>query len=145
MLINGAQDVAGQYVASEAGSIPNNAEGFGRVDMAATFSAAVQLRDEATALDTGDEETTTVTVTAGASLKVTLVWTDRPGATLQNDLDLIVRRRTARNVMATLPLTQRLSIATIMSSKSSGKTCPPGMCKLSCARTASHCSRSLTR
>ena len=90
MLINGAQDVAGQYVASEAGSIPNNAEGFGRVDMAATFSAAVQLRDEATALDTGDEETTTVTVTAGASLKVTLVWTDRPGATLQNDLDLIV-------------------------------------------------------
>ena len=77
--------------ASEAGSIPNNAEGFGRVDMAATFSAAVQLRDEATALDTGDEETTTVTVTAGASLKVTLVWTDRPGATLQNDLDLIVQ------------------------------------------------------
>ena len=90
MLINGAQDVTGQYVASEAGSIPNNAEGFGRVDMAATFSAAVQLRDEATALDTGDQEATTVTVTAGASLKVTLVWTDRPGATLQNDLDLIV-------------------------------------------------------
>ena len=91
MLINGAQDVAGQYVASEAGGIPNNSEGFGRVDMAATLSDSVQLRDEATALDTDDEETTTVTVHDGASLKVTLVWTDRPGATLQNDLDLIVR------------------------------------------------------
>jgi hypothetical protein len=91
MLINGAQDVAGQYVASEAGSIPNNSEGFGRVDMAATLRDSVQLRDEATALDTGDAETTTVTVNDGASLKVTLVWTDRPGSTLQNDLDLIVR------------------------------------------------------
>jgi hypothetical protein len=91
MLINGAQDVAGQYVASEAGDIPNNSEGFGRVDMVATFSNAVQCRDEATALNTGDEESSAVTVNAGASLKVTLVWTDRPGATLQNDLDLIVR------------------------------------------------------
>ena len=91
MLINGAQDAAGQYVPSETGGIPNNSEGFGRVDMAATLSDLVQLRDEATALDTGDEETTTITVDGGASLKVTLVWTDRPGATLQNDLDLIIR------------------------------------------------------
>ena len=91
MLINGARHVAGQYVPSETGTLPNNSEGFGRVDMAATLSDAVQLRDEGTALDTGDEETTTVTVPSGASLKVTLVWTDRPGPTLQNDLDLIVR------------------------------------------------------
>ncbi len=91
MLINGAQDIAGQYVPSETGGIPNNSEGFGRIDMAATLSASVQLRDEATALDTGDEETTTITVSDGASLKVTLVWTDRPGPVLQNDLDLIVR------------------------------------------------------
>lgn len=91
MLINGARDVVGQYVPSEAGGIPNNSEGFGRVDMAATLRESVQLQDEATELDTGDEETTTVTVDDGASLKVTLVWTDRPGATLQNDLDLIVR------------------------------------------------------
>ena len=91
MLINGARDITGQYLPSEASGIPNNSEGFGRVDMAATLSDAVHLRDEATALDTGDEETTTVTVGRGASLKVTLVWTDRPGPTLQNDLDLIVR------------------------------------------------------
>ena len=91
MLINGARDVAGQYVPSETGGIPNNSEGFGRVDMAATLRASVQLRDEGTALDSGDEETTTVTVGNGTSLKVTLVWTDRPGPTLQNDLDLIIR------------------------------------------------------
>lgn len=91
MLINGAQDVAGQYVPSEAGGIPNNSEGFGRVDMAATLNGSVQLRDEVTELDVGDEETTTVTVSEGASLKISLVWTDRPGSTLQNDLNLIVR------------------------------------------------------
>jgi hypothetical protein len=91
MLINGAQDVTGQYVPSEAGGIPNNSEGFGRVDMAATLHDSVQLRDEGTALDSGDEETTTFTVGGGARLKVTLVWTDRPGPNLQNDLDLLVR------------------------------------------------------
>ena len=91
LLINGAQDIAGQYVPSETGGIPNNAEGFGRVDMAATLNGSFQLQDEGVELDTGDEETTTVTVNDGASLKVTLVWTDRPGSTLQNDLDLIVR------------------------------------------------------
>ncbi len=91
ILINGAQDVDGQYVPSEAGGTPNNSEGFGRVDMGATLHENVQLQDEATALDTGDEEITTITVGSGSSLKVTLVWTDRPGDTLQNDLDLIIR------------------------------------------------------
>jgi hypothetical protein len=69
MLINGARDVAGQYVLSETGRIPNNSEGFGRVDMAATLSDSIQLRDEGTELDSGDEEITTVTVSEGASLK----------------------------------------------------------------------------
>ncbi len=91
LLINGARDVAGQYTPSEASAIPNNSEGFGRVDMAATLAGSVQIREEATALDAGDEEVTTVSVGRGASLKATLVWTDRPGSTLQNDLDLIVR------------------------------------------------------
>ena len=91
ILINGAQSIPGQYVPSETGGIPNNSEGFGRVDMAATLSDSIQLRDESTALDTGDEETISLNLNDGASLKVTLVWTDRPGSTLQNDLDLIVR------------------------------------------------------
>ncbi len=91
MLINGARNIAGQYVPSETGVIPNNSEGFGRVDMASTLSNSVQFRDEASALDTGEEETTSIPVGGGASLKATLVWTDRAGPTLQNDLDLIVR------------------------------------------------------
>jgi serine protease AprX len=97
MLINGARNIAGQHVPSEAGAIPNNAEGFGRVDVATTIGPLppgenVILKDEATALDTGEEERATVTVTPDTpSLKVTLVWTDPPGEALQNDLDLIVR------------------------------------------------------
>jgi serine protease AprX len=97
MLINGAQDLNGQYVPSEAASIPNISEGFGRVDLGATigpFTAgeSVTLKDESTVLDTGEEEVTTVNISGpGSSLKVTLVWTDPPGETLQNDLDLIVR------------------------------------------------------
>lgn len=97
MLINGARDITGQYLPSEAGSIPNTAEGFGRVDMRATvgpFAATENftIRDENTALDTGEQESLTVNVPPNARLvKVTLVWTDPAGEALQNDLDLIVR------------------------------------------------------
>jgi hypothetical protein len=97
LLINGARNVAGQYIPSEAGTIPNNAEGFGRVDMQATIGPfpageSVTVTDEATALDTGEEEVTTISIgPAVTSLKVTLVWTDPAGEALQNDLDLILR------------------------------------------------------
>jgi subtilisin family serine protease len=97
LLINGARNINGQYVPSEAGVIPNNAEGFGRVDMRATIGPfgtgeTLSLRDEATALDTGEEESVNVNVPQNTSLlKVTLVWTDPAGEALQNDLDLIVR------------------------------------------------------
>lgn len=95
LLINGAQNINGQFVPSEAGNIPNHAEGFGRVNVAATVAAhggTVELRDEATALDVGDEDVVAVEIPADhRQLKVTLVWTDPPGEVLQNDLDLIVR------------------------------------------------------
>ncbi|MBW4606609.1 MAG: S8 family serine peptidase [Hassallia sp. WJT32-NPBG1] len=97
MLINGAKDIAGQYVPSEAGEIPNLSEGFGRVDLAATVgprndSEQLTFKDESTKLDTGEEEKTEVEISKSNSiLKVTLVWTDFPGEALQNDLDLIVR------------------------------------------------------
>ncbi|MEE9223844.1 MAG: S8 family serine peptidase, partial [Thermoplasmata archaeon] len=97
LLINGARDISGQYVPSEAEAIPNLSEGFGRVDLAATVgpfgqNERVDFKEENTALDTGEEERTVVRVNAsGALLKVTLVWTDPPGEELQNDLDLIVR------------------------------------------------------
>jgi hypothetical protein len=97
MLINGARDIVGQYVPSETQIAPNFMEGFGRVDLAATVgpwgpSETISFWDENTALETGEEERRTVLVSAPASaLKATLVWTDPPGETLQNDLDLIVR------------------------------------------------------
>jgi serine protease AprX len=97
MLINGAIDIAGQYTPSESGAIPNYAEGFGRVDLARTVDFLTQdeevlFWDEDISLDTGEEKTMTVSVEPSTPfLKVTLVWTDPPGETLQNDLDLIVR------------------------------------------------------
>ncbi len=97
MLINGAKDISGQYVPSEAGEIPNFSEGFGRVDLAATVAPRgenerVIFKDENTALDTLEEEKIEVEIKDTDSLlKVTLVWVDYPGEALQNDLDLIVK------------------------------------------------------
>lgn len=97
MLINGATNISGQYVPSESGRIPNFAEGFGRVDLASSVAEPLTFKDEATELDTGEEETTTVSISSpNATLKVTLVWTDPPGEALQNDLDLIVRALSGR-------------------------------------------------
>ena len=96
LIINGARDIAGQYVPTEAGPIPNNNEGFGRVDLQAVVGPygareSVTFFDEAKKLDTGNRSEQTITVPAGATLlKATLVWTDPPGEGLQSDLDLIV-------------------------------------------------------
>lgn len=97
LVINGAHVMAGQYVPSEAGLAPSNAQGFGRVDVQAVVgpyapNESVALFDEDRALDTGDRQDFAFVVPAGAKrLKVTLVWTDPPGEGLQSDLDLIVR------------------------------------------------------
>jgi serine protease AprX len=97
MLINAAKGLRGQYTPSDAGSAPNFVQGFGRVDMSAAVGprpdrVTVEWHDEREALDTGDEWRRQVRVDGpGSTLKVTLVWTDPPGETLQNDLDLIVR------------------------------------------------------
>lgn len=99
-LINGAHDLAGQYSPSEAGAIPNNNQGFGRVDVQAVVGPygakeTVQFFDEAKKLDTGEQQNRTLTMPAGTQrLKVTLAWSDPAGEGLQNDLDLIVRAKT---------------------------------------------------
>lgn len=96
LIVNGARDLPGQYVPSEAGAIPNNNEGFGRVDVQAVVGPyrageTVVFFDEGKALDTGHTKVQGVTVPSGARvLKATLVWTDPPGEGLQSDLDLIV-------------------------------------------------------
>jgi serine protease AprX len=97
LIINGARDLPGQYVPSEAAGIPNSNEGFGRVDLQAVVGPygereTLTFFDEAKALDTGEKRERSVTVPAGAKLlKATLVWTDPPGEGLQSDLDLIVK------------------------------------------------------
>lgn len=104
LLINGAVELVGQYVPSEAGRSPNSSSGFGRVNL----KNSVVLKDDQGAgfcektmekkAEPGDH-TITVTIpevkveesTPNVNvLKVTLVWSDPPGETLQNDLDLVV-------------------------------------------------------
>jgi hypothetical protein len=97
-IINGADALRGQYTPSETGVVPNYHQGFGRVNLARSVDADVDpggrmLRcwDEAHALDTGEEQAFKVSLPQPAkSLRVTLVWTDPAGETLQNDLDLVV-------------------------------------------------------
>ncbi|ASN53497.1 S8 family serine peptidase [Sinomonas sp. R1AF57] len=107
LLINGAVELAGQYVPTEAGASPNGSSGWGRVDLAGSVIIPGPSSDggfgEGGPLKQGEEESFTVDIPgkgdAGASpaaagsatFKVTLVWSDPPGAALQNDLDLIVR------------------------------------------------------
>lgn len=96
LIVNGAEALRGQYTPSETGIVPNNHQGFGRVNVARSVdvdsgSRLLHFWDENRALDTGDEDVFKVTLVEHAkSLKVTLVWTDPAGDTLQNDLDLVV-------------------------------------------------------
>lgn len=95
MLINGADSLIGHSTPSEMGSVPNAHQGFGRVNLVATIVdpdlQVFRYWDEAAALDSGEEQHLCVTPTTPAKrLKVTLVWSDAPGETLQNDLDLTV-------------------------------------------------------
>jgi len=115
LLINGAVELPGQYSPTEAGPSPNSNSGFGRVDLAG--SVIIPGSDpnagfgEGGPLHEGDEDAITVEIPersadamqrgagsptaapagAGVRFKITLVWSDPPGAALQNDLDLIVR------------------------------------------------------
>ena len=105
LLINGAVDIAGQYTPSETGTSPNNVTGFGRVNLGnsviipgKTLNAGFGQKGP---LSQSLEDTINIevpsespdpTTAAGAKprLKVTLVYSDRPGDRIQNDLNLIV-------------------------------------------------------
>jgi len=109
LLINGAVQLVGEYNPSEAGPSPNNSSGWGRVDLAGSVIIPGPNPNggfgDGGPLKQGEEGSIVVKVPAGRkgaaarngttglspSLKVTLVWSDPPGAMLQNDLDLIVR------------------------------------------------------
>ncbi len=88
MMINGAVDMGA--------GVPNNSQGWGRVDLLNTLSPAATRRTHfddslATAVATGDIRTYDIFVSsAAAPLAVTLVWRDPPGNTIQNRLHLRV-------------------------------------------------------
>src|SRR5204862_532823 len=101
LLINCADELAGQYIPSEAATSPNNS-GLGRVNLANSVVVLGQTADarcsEGGPPIQGNEDTlatniptATDTSTVGVTLKIALIWTDPPGAMLQNDLDLIVK------------------------------------------------------
>ena len=119
LLINGAVNMDGQYQTADVGPSPNSINGWGRVDLAG--SVIIPGADsrggigEGKPLNEGEDNAFTINIpekasqedtpsganngkqvplqpgSGGATLKITLVWTDYPGALLQNDLDLIVK------------------------------------------------------
>ena len=107
LLINGAVTIPGQYSPSEAGASPNGNSGWGRVNLAGSIILPGPHPNggfrEGDPLKQGEEDTITIRIPGppgpggvgplglSPSLKITLVWSDPPGAMLQNDLDLIVR------------------------------------------------------
>lgn len=84
MLIHGAVPLAGQYTPPEVGTVPNNDEGWGRINLERSlfppYPSKLEFRDSATeALGTGDISNYTFTVVnTSVPLRATLVWTDYP-------------------------------------------------------------------
>ncbi len=106
LLVNGAVNLPGQYSPTEAGTSPNMSSGWGRVNLAGSIIIPGPNPNggcgDQPPLKQGQDGTVTITIPkkpasgahttgTGYTLKVTLVWTDPPGAKLQNDLDLIVK------------------------------------------------------
>jgi serine protease AprX len=97
-LINSAVDLLDENndgVDDNALPIPNVYEGWGRANLAAATDGSRLFQDEESPLATGESATYSYDVGAGTPFKVTVVWTDYPGAPaatrmLVNDLDLEV-------------------------------------------------------
>lgn len=120
LLLNGTTDISpGQYGAGAQRDIPaawpNNVEGWGRANIAASVGQGdpqrVWFADNATGLQTGQTTSYTLQISAGQPLRVTLSWMDYPSSpvalkALVNDLDLEVQTPTGvvqGNANASLP------------------------------------------
>ncbi|KAF7861497.1 hypothetical protein EAF04_008060 [Stromatinia cepivora] len=109
ILINGAVELKGQYQPSEVQCSPNSDSGFGRVNLQNSVVPVVNGKmggyREATLNDSDDNaheflisvpnsrdnsDSANPDTVVGVTLKVTLVYSDAPGAELQNNLNLIV-------------------------------------------------------
>lgn len=72
--------------------LPNNIQGWGRVNVANATDDSHLFEDipDGSGLQTGASHTYNYQVCTAPLFKITLVWTDYPGSTLVNDLDLTV-------------------------------------------------------
>lgn len=84
LLLHGAHALAGQYTPSEAGTPPNNDQGWGRVDLRNSimpdYPVKLEFRDNAAdAVATGEQRNYTFqVVNTTVPFRATLVWTDSP-------------------------------------------------------------------
>jgi hypothetical protein len=91
LLVNSADDVGPP-------DIPNNFEGWGRVDLGSLFTGRGEYVDQKVTFDDrADSYTRTVNSNGKGPLKVTVAWSDAPATVgaekvLVNDLDLVVER-----------------------------------------------------
>jgi len=103
LLINGAVMLSGQYKPpyNDTGPSPNPNSGWGRVNvdnsiiLSPTGATSGYVEGAPLKIEAEDKKGNRAfdinIAQAGKTLKVTLVWTDRKGESLQNDLDLIVK------------------------------------------------------
>ncbi|GAB4121567.1 MAG: hypothetical protein Fur005_43660 [Roseiflexaceae bacterium] len=103
LLLNGTTDLTpGQYGTGSIREIPaawpNNVQGWGRLNVAGSVelsNSAITLIDNSSGLQTNGSNTSTINLTNGQTVRITLAWTDYPGTPLAgkalvNDLDLEV-------------------------------------------------------
>ncbi|KAL2817711.1 putative subtilisin [Aspergillus cavernicola] len=104
LLINGAVSIDGEHLPRSTNRSPNNHSGFGRVDLAgsiiqpkehdlADFRVGVVRDEDSSPMHLADIRPPVVHLPEGEissfTLKVTLVYSDFPGAKLQNNLNLV--------------------------------------------------------
>jgi PKD repeat protein len=75
--------------------IPNNHEGWGRIDLMNAVDGSALFVDQTSGITTGGSDVNAYAVDGGESLRISLVWSDYPSteaaaANLVNDLDLTV-------------------------------------------------------
>jgi hypothetical protein len=84
ILIHGAVPITGQYAVPEVGNVPNNVEGWGRINIDTAlfpeYPAKLEFRDDTTlTLGTGDQaDYTYPVVNTSVPFRATLVWSDYP-------------------------------------------------------------------
>ncbi len=105
-LINSAWNMQGDYTGK---SIPSHGQGWGKINLedALYFKGdkrKLSVLNDGTVngkslLDSGDYDEYSLLAEDGEDLKITLTWTDYPGAALQNDLNLVVEAPDGTNYL----------------------------------------------